>query len=156
MAHILIVCTANICRSPVVAALLKERLAENGRSHWQISSAGTWAKIVRGPSRYSRKLMAEQGLDISSHRAHMITEADLKAADLVLCMETGHQEALRAEFPSYAAKIHLFSTLTGRRYSISDPYGGVEDDYRRMVAEVTRILDAGLEKLIQLAEQPQP
>lgn len=152
MPEILVVCTANICRSPVVEALLKIKLQENGRSHWSVHSAGTWATVPRGPSRYSLKLMQEQGIDIRAHRAKMVDENAVAQADLVLGMETGHVEALQAEFPEHAHKIHLLSELIGRHYSIQDPYGKDEDEYRQMVREVTYILDNGLGRLIDWVE----
>ena len=53
MARILVICTANICRSPVAAALLRDRLRQRGLGDWTVSSAGTWAMEPRGASRYS-------------------------------------------------------------------------------------------------------
>ncbi|RMH00795.1 MAG: low molecular weight protein arginine phosphatase [Chloroflexi bacterium] len=151
MPHILIVCTANICRSPVGEALLRDRLQKRGLHDWAVSSAGTWAKQVRGASQYSIQLMAEQGLDISAHQAQMVTAEHLADADLVLCMEVGHAEALKIEFPEYAEKIYLLSEMIGRRFSINDPYGGEIEDYRIMVAELTEIIDEGLDRIIELA-----
>ena len=44
MAHIMVVCTANICRSPVAETLLRDRLEKEGLADWEVSSAGTWAE----------------------------------------------------------------------------------------------------------------
>ena len=96
--------------------------------------------------------MAERGLDISNHRARLINEDQLQEADLVLCMETGHVEALRAEFPVYADKIYLLTEMIGNQYSISDPYGGPLKAYQSMIAELTQIIDKGLDQIIALAE----
>ncbi len=151
MAHILIVCTANICRSPVGEALLRKRLAERGLDDWTVSSAGTWAQWQRGASQFSVDVMAERGIDISNHRARMIDESLLAEADLVLCMETGHVEALRIEFPAYANKIFLLSETVGKRYSVHDPFGEPLEMYQRMAAELSELIDAGLERIIELA-----
>lgn len=151
MAHILVVCTANICRSPVAEAVLRDRLYQADFTDWTVSSAGTWAVMARGASRFSAELMAEQGFDLSDHRAKIVDEALLETADLVLCMETGHAEALKVEFPHYAPKIFLLSQMVGHHYSISDPYGGPIDGYRHMVAEVTRLIEKGLPRIIELA-----
>jgi protein-tyrosine-phosphatase len=152
MAYILVVCTANICRSPVGAALLRERVQQRGLSDWVVSSAGTWAQERRGASQYSVELMAERGLDITDHQAQMIELEHLAAADLVLCMEQGHAEALRAEFPSEAGKIYLFSEMVGRNYSVSDPYGRSRTAYELMVKDLDGIMERGLDKIINLAE----
>lgn len=152
MPQILIVCTANICRSPVVAALLKQRLDEKGFSDWQVASAGTWAVLSRGAARFSIQIMAEQGIDITGHWAKMINEDLIAQSDLVLCMELGHVEALQIEFNAYKNRIFTLSEMTGNRYSVKDPYGSPIDDYRDMVAEVTRLLDAGLDRIIALTK----
>jgi protein-tyrosine-phosphatase len=152
MPQILIVCTANICRSPVVAALLAQRLEQSGLADWQIESAGTWATFSRGAARYSIQLMAEQGLDIKDHRAKMINEQLIVQSDLVLCMELGHVEALHVEFKPYKKRIFALSEMVGKRFSIEDPYGGTLNDYREMVAEVTQLLDDGLLQIVSLTE----
>ena len=152
MPNILVVCTANICRSPVGEAILRDRLQKRGLESWTVSSAGTWAQIRRGAARYSVQLMAEIGLDIRQHQAQMVEKHHLEEADLVLCMESGHAEALRAEFSPHESKIYLFSQMIGQRYSISDPYGEAIGSYRQMVTELTNIIDKGLDKIVALAK----
>lgn len=151
--HILMICTANICRSPVAEALLRQRLSATGLSDWQVSSAGTWAEDGRAASHYSALLMAEKGQDLNQHRSRVVTGALLNEVDLVLCMESGHAEALRMEFPGDARKIYLLSEMSGHRYSIRDPYGGSLDEYRQMVRDVTAAIDAGLPRIIQLVRE---
>jgi protein-tyrosine-phosphatase len=152
MANILVVCTANICRSPVAAALLQQRLQQDGRTDWRVESAGTWANISRGPARYSIQLMAERGIDIRKHVARTVNEQMVAEADLVLCMELGHAEALKIEFPRHRDRIFLLSEMVSKRYSIPDPYGGPLKNYQEMVAEVTRLLDGGFTRIVALAE----
>ena len=151
MTEILTVCTANICRSPVVEAILRDRLVAEGLTEWRVRSAGTWAMNGQPPSRFSREIMAERGLDISNHTSQEITDELLKEADLVLCLETGHAEALRAEFPQYEAKIHLLTEMVGHRYSIADPFGGPRFAYERMIDDVTQLIEDGLPRIIELA-----
>ncbi len=153
MPHILVVCTANICRSPVGEALIRDRLLQRGLTSWTVSSAGTWALQQRGASRYSVQMMQEVGLDITQHVARMIDAADMQRADLVLCMETGHAEALRVEFPQDAHKVFLMSEMIGYPYSIQDPYGSELPAYKQMAQELTSIVDSGLDRMIELAEQ---
>lgn len=156
MPKIVVVCTANICRSPVGEAVLRQRLhtqaaAAGQRTQWQVSSAGTWADRGQLASTFSVELMAEQGLDISKHTSRPVDKALVDEADLLLCMETGHAEALRAEFPDQAYKIYLLTEMAGPAYSVSDPYGGTRSDYEHMVTEVTRLIEAGLPRIAELA-----
>jgi protein-tyrosine phosphatase len=155
MPEIIAVCTANICRSPVVEAVLRDRLAGKGLMGWRVQSAGTWAQNGQAPSRYGQEILAERGLDISSHTSQVITEELLQTADLVLCLETGHAEALRAEFPHHAAKIFLLTEMVGQRYSIADPYGGPRFAYERMIDDVTQLIEDGLPRIIELATNPE-
>ena len=151
MARILIICTANICRSPVAAALLRDRLRQRGLTDWEVTSAGTWAAADRPASRYSVDVMGQYGFDITRHRATMIEERHLRDADLALTMEDGHAEALRAEFPDQAVKVYMLTEMIGRSYNIADPYGGPLVGYERMAAEVARVIDAGLDRIVALA-----
>lgn len=152
MAHILIVCTANICRSPVATALLKDRLQNSGYEDWMVSSAGTWAQVKRGASHNSVVVAAQYGHDISDHIARMVEESILGEVDLVLCMEEGHVEALMVEFPDQAHKIYPITAMAGPTYSVDDPFGGSLLDYQRMAAELANIIDRGLDRIIELAE----
>ncbi len=153
MAHILIICTANICRSPVAEGLLRDRLAERGLTDWTVSSAGTWAVQKRGASQNSIIVSKDYGLDISDHVARMVEEAYLREADLVLCMEVGHAEALRAEFPAEAHKVFMLTEMSGRAYSVYDPFGEPLISYQRMAAELAGLIDGGLDRIVALAEQ---
>lgn len=153
MAHLLVVCTANVCRSPVVDALLKDRVVKAGYRDWTVSSAGTWALETRPASRFSRELLLEwEALDISDHRAKMVDQDQMDAADLILCMEKGHAEALKIEFRSAAERIFLLSEMaTGHKFNIADPYGTPKHNYEHMVREVRQLVEEGLPRIIELA-----
>lgn len=151
--HILVVCTANICRSPVGEVLLQARLQAKGLTNWNVSSAGTWAAVGHAASSFSTVLMAEQGLDILSHGSQPVTELLLQRADLVLCMETGHVKTLRSAFPAYKNKLFTLKKMVGKRGSVRDPYGGSRRDYERMVAEVGELIEQGFPRIRQLVEE---
>lgn len=152
MAHILFICTANICRSPVAEAILKDRLNQRELTDWTVSSAGTWAQQKR-PASANSVIVSKNfyGLDISDHLARIVELSHLANADLVLCMETGHAEALRFEFHEYADKVFLLSQMVGPAFSIEDPYGGPLKAYESMAKELEDIIDRGLDKIIELA-----
>lgn len=152
MPHVLFICTANICRSPVVEGMFRDALAKRGLTGWTTASAGTWAIMKRGASTNSVEAMAERGIDISRHQAQIVTEQLLSDSDLVLCMEAGHAEALRAEFPNHTHKIFLFTEMINRRYNISDPYGGSREQYERMAKDVELVLREGFDEIIDRAQ----
>ncbi len=153
MPHILLVCTANICRSPVGEGLLRHIFQQCGMAGWTVGSAGTWAMPGQSASAFSVQVMADRGIDISSHRSRKVNETLLQGADLVLCMEGRHVEALQIEFPGHAAKIYTLGQMSGEKGGVADPYGSTLENYRKMVKEVADLLNAGFDQIVTLAEE---
>ena len=81
---IVVLCTANVCRSPMAAALLARRLSGLGVAA-RVRSAG----MLRGgdpPLPEVISVMARYGIDITGHRSRVACAADLARASLVLAM----------------------------------------------------------------------
>jgi protein-tyrosine phosphatase len=85
---ILVLCTANICRSVIAQAMLAARLAAQG-TRADVASAGLLADGHRPPQEVT-EVLADRGLDVSGHRSHRLTAADLAAADLVIGLAREH------------------------------------------------------------------
>lgn len=89
MSDILVVCTANQCRSPMVQAMLEQRLAATGLEV-EVGSAGVDAvegrPVVTGVTRAVRR----SGLDLDAHASRLLTAALIDDAALVLAMERAH------------------------------------------------------------------
>ena len=152
MPHIVVACTANICRSPYVEAFLRRELAAHPDDYsWAVSSAGTWAPVERGAARYSIKLAKDRGMDISGHRSRMVSNRIMNLADLVICMTTSHREALTIDFRNNAHKVFLMSEMIGKDFNVVDPYGGPYDGYVDMVQLVERLIIDGLPRIKQLS-----
>src|SRR5512133_3699358 len=95
MASVLIVCTGNVCRSPIAEAALRAALTERfGNRAPAVSSAGTAGWEGSGAVAGSVEAAAERGHDISDHVARMLTPAMVGDADLVLCMAAEHRDAI--------------------------------------------------------------
>jgi protein-tyrosine-phosphatase len=142
---VLFVCTANICRSPMAAALFRARVTKSlpDGKDWLVDSAGTWATDGQRVSENSVKAMAARGIDISSHRSKTVSGALLDLFDLILVMEPGHQEALRVEFPEAVQRIFLLSEMSGPSLPIDDPYGLQLQQYEKTATEIDSYLEAG-------------
>jgi protein-tyrosine phosphatase len=81
---VLVICSANACRSPMAQALLARRLAALGDAA-VIRSGGTLGDGDPAlPDAVS--VMAGYGIDIGAHRSRRITTGDLDRADLTLAM----------------------------------------------------------------------
>ncbi len=145
---VLFVCTGNVCRSPIAAALFNREAVRAGEGDlYKASSAGTWALERQPASGHALTVMAQRGIDLSSHYGHTITEADLDKSDSVIVMTRSHRDALAAEFPSYRRKLHLMSELQARAYDIGDPYGGSLADYEHCTNELERLIHSGYSQI---------
>ena len=150
---ILFVCTGNICRSPMAAALFRQRLDEDpARRNWRVLSAGTWAAGGRASTDHAIDEMAARGIDLGGHRSRSIDEGLMEEADLVLVMTQNHAEALSVSFPEHADKVHLISQMVGETYDISDPYGGPRREYAQVAEALEKLVDEGYERIVSLAE----
>ena len=148
---ILIVCTGNLCRSPMAMALLQAKLArDEARRDWVVESAGTWATEGRPASDHAVAEMTERELDLSCHEARPVTRALVAEADLVLVMTQNHAEAIKTAFPDQARKIYLLSEMIGREYDIYDPYGSSRMEYTYTAKELEGMIESGYERIVAL------
>ncbi|MBB3332564.1 protein-tyrosine phosphatase [Halomonas campaniensis] len=117
--RLLVVCTGNICRSPVAEAMLRRALP-----HREISSAGLGALVGHGVEPTARELAAAEGLDVSNYRARQLTAEMLQAADLILVMSQGQRRAVADLAPEALGKTMLLGKWLdgGKGKEIPDPY----------------------------------
>ena len=152
MPSVLFVCTANVCRSPMVSALFENIASrEYNDQDWLIDSAGTWAVEGVPAANGSRLAMKERGLDIDKHRSQSVNRELLHKFDLILTMERHHKEALSIEFPEISGRIYVLSEMVGQAYDIWDPMGGSLEEFKATADELENILLNGYEKIKRLA-----
>jgi protein-tyrosine-phosphatase len=90
--RVLFVCTANICRSPMAAALFAAH-ARRRRVAPEVSSAGIDAGRPSIPDTVPpevTEVMARYGIDLHGHRGRALTASALVDADLVIGMGRRH------------------------------------------------------------------
>lgn len=114
----LVVCTGNICRSPMGEYLLRERLAD--RPTVEVASAGIGALVGHPADPTAVEIMAENGIDATAHRARQITAQMLADTDLVLAMDNSHVRWLHANFPMSRGRVHLIGRW--QDHEVADPY----------------------------------
>lgn len=76
------VCTSNICRSPMAAELLGERL--DARLGACVVSAGIAAVVDQPADPFAVEIMTECGIDTAAHRARQLDHAALVGHGLVV------------------------------------------------------------------------
>lgn len=146
MTNVLFVCTANVCRSPMAAEMLRV-LTENWQQRPAVSSAGTRALADHPAAEHAQTAMRELGLDISGHRSRHIEESLIQQADLVLTMNPRHKEELLAQFAGSDAQIRVLGEYTtdDHKAYIADPYGKSLASHRSSARELMYHLERAAE-----------
>jgi len=85
---VLILCTANQCRSPMAEVLLRRHLQRAGVAA-TISSAGLWEGGAPATG-HGVAAMADRGLDLTGHTSRRLTDDMVRHADLVIAMTRQH------------------------------------------------------------------
>jgi protein-tyrosine phosphatase len=112
MTSILVVCTGNICRSPIAEGLLRgELLRRFGDGAPRVSSAGTAGWDGSSATAEGVEAAAELGIDISAHRARKVRGELLREADLIICMAGEHRDRLSVQLPEVAGRTFTLKEL---------------------------------------------
>ncbi len=153
-------CTGNVARSPMLAAML-DTLAEDLGRGWSVRSAGTLAG--EGDRVSARTLVAMASLPevdasfLTLHRSHRLGVGDVAWADAILAAEADHVRHIRLEFPeatrktvsvgqliaeapegeSLSAQVgHVASREPDERHDVTDPAGGDQSVYDDTAAQL--------------------
>lgn len=137
---VLMVCTGNICRSPMAEGLLRQHLPEHLKDKVSVTSAGTHGLHGNRAEPLAIRAAAVHGADIRDHRARALDMKMVKAVDLVLAMEAFHIKQINRLFLFRCKNARLLrSFLTPPANSdIQDPYG---QDYPAYEETAQSILD---------------
>ncbi|HVF53824.1 MAG TPA: hypothetical protein VNC78_09505 [Actinomycetota bacterium] len=170
--RIVIVCTGNLCRSPMGEAMLRGALAAKECERVRVSSSGTWAMFGNPATSDAIATVKARGMELDAHRSRPVDIKELIEADLVLAMTSVHLREIEELAPEAAGKVRLVKELREikvgvvegspkeriqallraprpprrRSLDLDDPMGLPASAYERAAAE----LEAGLEVLASL------
>lgn len=149
-AHILFVCTANMCRSPMAEYLLRARLPRGARV--SVSSAGVVAAANARATAEAVQVMAEKNIDMSGHRSRNLTPELVRSATLIVTMTRAHRDMIMRTYPEAADRVRLLTEFgsSPTPSDLEDPIGSPVEVYRKTRDEIDRALS---DLIVYLAER---
>ncbi|WP_130934498.1 arsenate reductase/protein-tyrosine-phosphatase family protein, partial [Klebsiella pneumoniae] len=99
---ILVVCTGNICRSPIGERYLRKYLPTK-----KIDSAGTGALVDRCADPSAEKISLQNDLSLAGHKARQFTSELARKYELILVMDKTHIEEIGKLAPEARGKTML-------------------------------------------------
>jgi protein-tyrosine phosphatase len=149
MFTILVVCTGNICRSPMAEGLLRGALPRNLRERVEVRSAGTYAMHGNAATPEAVAAAAHFGVDIASHRARLLNKEMILSADLILAMEHHHLKTIKSAFLFQRTPVRLLGSFgpQGSPEEIDDPYGEPLEAYLRAAKRILACLPGAIQEI---------
>ena len=129
MPSILVICTGNICRSPMAEGFLRTTLRRRfGDRAPTVASAGTTGWEGSGAMPESVEAAEERGVDISGHVARRLTRGDVFDADVVVAMAAEHRDAVSRAMPEAADRTFTLKELVRLLEALPPPTGPLGPD----------------------------
>jgi protein-tyrosine phosphatase len=134
---VIILCTGNVCRSPMALGLLRHAVQVSGQG-LQVDSAGLAALSGERPDPIAIRLLAERGIDISDHIAKQARIQLLRRYALILTMERAQQQLVERTWPRLVGRV--FRWGLAQNIDVPDPYGQEEQSFRESLAVIDQDL----------------
>ncbi|MET0081747.1 MAG: low molecular weight protein-tyrosine-phosphatase [Sedimenticola sp.] len=137
--RVLIVCTANICRSPMAEAMLKSRLKLLDLDKFIfVDSAGTHATSKgKDPDPRSRQVLLNNKVDIRSSGSRLLNKEDFEVSDYILVMDRNNYDHLISRCPEH----HRNKISYIMKYAESPDSLEVPDPYFGNISGFNRVFD---------------
>jgi protein-tyrosine phosphatase len=147
--HVTVVCSGNICRSPIGEVVLRDAVERAGLGHAvTVDSAGigSW-HVGDGADRRAVTVLGRHGYDGSQHRVQQITRDWFDDPDtaprLLLAMDRSHYDDLRRLAPDAEVRmVRSFDPLQqglpdgALELDVPDPYYGDISDFEDVLEMV--------------------
>ena len=146
--RVLFLCTGNLCRSPLAAAMfMVEAKLKGVEARLAVSSAGTHARDGQGCPPPLLEIAATYGLDLSPHRSRRFVAEDFTAQDAIVALDLGHLDHLNFMRPPQATaqQVLLLSGVDAAgTIEVPDPFGRAPRDY----AQAATLIQMGVRNLL--------
>jgi protein-tyrosine phosphatase len=138
MTRLLMVCTANICRSPMAQVVTAHFAGKAGMAaDTQIDSAGTRASWLSArPDVRANAALLDRGYRVGRLRSRRVATKDFARFDLLLAMDQSNLDDLRQICPpEHVHKLRLFLEFAPelRLREVPDPYYGGANGFEHVL-----------------------
>ncbi|WP_181941439.1 arsenate reductase/protein-tyrosine-phosphatase family protein [Klebsiella pneumoniae] len=113
---ILVLCTGNICRSPIAERILRDFFPEK-----EIDSAGLGALVGKPADASAINVAEKNGISLQGHKGRQFTAEMGRRYQLILVMERMHLEQVSNIAPELRGKTMSLGHWNGNK-DIPDPY----------------------------------
>ncbi|HEY3600017.1 MAG TPA: low molecular weight protein-tyrosine-phosphatase [Paraburkholderia sp.] len=139
---ILVVCHANVCRSPIAEGLLARRLP-----HFIVASAGVAASDGQPADPLACEVMQARGIDISAHRSRRLDARLCEEAALLLVMELEQRRYIERCFPLVRGRVFSLGLNVephgaAAYFDIADPHRGPRAAFEACATQMIHAIDA--------------
>ncbi|MBQ7466550.1 MAG: hypothetical protein IJS74_00600 [Clostridia bacterium] len=141
MYRILLICTGNTCRSPMLQALLKEKLKKFDKKV-EVKSVGVSVGEGDKVTQEARNALKSYNIVIR-HKPIQLKQEDLQRADTVITMTEEIKKYLSGNICAY--KIYSMRQAVG--FNVPDPFGFGTRSYSECAAVLDKASDIIVENL---------
>jgi len=161
MKKILFICTGNTCRSPMAEGFFNEFVNKDKDLAGRFYALSAGIAAYDGLPASANAITALQegwGIDISGHRARLISQDLMENSYLIFTMTGEQKEYLHFTHPEFKNKIFtlkefVYDNIINKNkfeydynLNISDPFGKSIDEYKKCAVEIKE----AVEKLISI------
>lgn len=137
MTHVLLVCMANVCRSPMACAVARQLAPTQGRgSQLHFDSAGTHAHSGKRLDARAKEVLLKHQYSPPKTGSRRVTAQDFERFDLILAMDEANLAALQRQCPvTRHGKLRLLLSYAPElgRSEVPDPYYGDLAGFERVL-----------------------
>ncbi|MDC5819342.1 low molecular weight protein-tyrosine-phosphatase [Vibrio europaeus] len=145
ISRVLIVCSGNICRSPLAEVIFKRELPQ-----MEFDSAGLLVEQSGlhdySAARYSQKVANLHNLDLSCHRAKQLNRELVEWSDLILAMSHDHIDLVSELNSGATGKTLLIGQWIGVG-EVNDPLGKDIEQFEHCYRTLARAIESWRSRL---------